>query len=307
MPWTEDMEDPLARTIREKQSKKAGHLTLALAAADSPQARLAFALADNALTNFEAMKTLHHGFKHAAPRRFYPRPAGPLVLEPAFLPGVRVHVLGPTRDAEVIRDMNPPEGESYLRAAAVTQSGESTDPPPFTKDWEVADGDLDERDRQLVAGLGDVDPLAVAVALEKAVNGTSLVLAFEVGRALLLFPGDAQWGTWKAMLDNPDVVELLGRTTFLKVGHHGSHNATPVDFVDGLAAARDARAHPPNLWAMVSTRTMEMWPEIPRKPLLDALGGVTKRLARSDLTGAPKPTGFTAFDDHVVEAKVPFA
>jgi hypothetical protein len=306
MTWTEDKQDPLARKIRETQSKKAKHLTLALAGAATEEAKLALALADNALVNYEAMRTLHQGFKTPAPRNFYPGASGPAVIEPPFLPGVRVHVLGPTRDPDVIRDMDPPEGESYLRLAAMAPAGEG-DPPPFTTDWEQADGDFDARDRKHLAELSELDPLAVAVQLEKAVNGTSLVLAFEIGSAVLLFPGDAQWGTWKAMLDDPDVVELIERSTFLKVGHHGSHNATPVDFVDGLSEARKQQADPPNLWAMVSTRPMPKWPDIPRAPLLAALGGVTKRMARSDKGGGPRPTGFSTFDDSIIEAKVPFA
>ena len=38
--------------------------------------------------------------------------------------------------------------------------------------------------------------MELAATLEKSVNGTSLVLLFKIGRAVLLFPGDAQWGTW---------------------------------------------------------------------------------------------------------------
>lgn len=38
-----------------------------------------------------------------------------------------------------------------------------------------------------MAQLAEVDAFALAVALEKAVNGTSLVLMFELGDAYLLF------------------------------------------------------------------------------------------------------------------------
>lgn len=52
---------------------------------------------------------------------------------------------------------------------------------------------------------------------------------------MLLFPGDAQYGNWMSWDDAAfplgggeeiSVKELLARTVFYKVGHHGSHNAT---------------------------------------------------------------------------------
>jgi hypothetical protein len=81
----------------------------------------------------------------------------------------------------------------------------------------------------------------LALALDAATNNTSLVLAIEnlATREVLLFPGDAQAGNWLSWQDlrwseqddkgktiltsGPD---LLARTIFYKVGHHGSHNAT---------------------------------------------------------------------------------
>ena len=59
----------------------------------------------------------------------------------------------------------------------------------------------------------------------------SLVLAIEFGGGdVLLFAGDAQVGNWLSWQDLkwPDMTgpDLLARTVFYKVGHHGSHNAT---------------------------------------------------------------------------------
>jgi hypothetical protein len=76
-----------------------------------------------------------------------------------------------------------------------------------------------------------------ALNLDSATNNTSLVLAIELspGGEVLLFPADAQVGNWLSWqtvqwtLDGNKTVsasDLLKRTVFYKVGHHGSHNAT---------------------------------------------------------------------------------
>ena len=72
----------------------------------------------------------------------------------------------------------------------------------------------------------------MALQLDSATNNTSLVIAIEridTGE-VLLFPGDAQAGNWLSWQDLKwDTVtgpDLLARTIFYKVGHHGSHNAT---------------------------------------------------------------------------------
>jgi beta-lactamase superfamily II metal-dependent hydrolase len=86
----------------------------------------------------------------------------------------------------------------------------------------------------------DADWLAtsesLALRLNNEVNNTSLVIAIELPKSgkVLLFPGDAQRGNWvswskcKWNVDGKTVTakDLLGRTVFYKVGHHGSHNAT---------------------------------------------------------------------------------
>lgn len=322
MPWTEHPTDPEARQIRERQSSTASRLKLGLQALGVKADHPALMLAKNALTNAPAMRTLHRGFAGRPKRRFLPRRrrgrSGPrderaLVATPS-LPGVNVYVLGPPHDREVIRDMNPPAGESYLWLTTAGADGQA--PPPFTPDWEVdptefataypdLDAGLDAYARKRVKDYAEADPLGLAVRLEAAVNGTSLVLAFEIGEAVLLFPADAQWGTWKAMLEDPDTVDLLERTTFFKIGHHGSHNATPVDFVEKVVLARSEAPRPRDVWAMVSTKPIKIWKEIPKKEVLEAVQTITDRLARSDIVTAPKPAAFSKWDQDVVEARIP--
>ena len=80
----------------------------------------------------------------------------------------------------------------------------------------------------------------LALNLDSHTNNTCLAIAIELspGGKVLLFPADAQVGNWTSwretrwsvrdaqgarVVTGPD---LLQRTVFYKVGHHGSHNAT---------------------------------------------------------------------------------
>jgi hypothetical protein len=146
------------------------------------------------------------------------------------------------------------------------------------------------------------------VALDRAVNGTSLMLMFEIGKAFLLFPGDAQWGTWQAALGDERWRDLIGRTVFYKVGHHGSHNATPRTFIEDVLEGRRPGPGVPldDFSAAVSTRTMKKWKFIPKQELLDALHGATPRLARSDVREPPAPD-FEYVDEIVAETRIPIA
>jgi len=92
----------------------------------------------------------------------------------------------------------------------------------------------------------------LALKLDNVVNNLSMVLAFELTATneVLLFAADAQIGNWLSwqklawtLTDGRTRTEvrahdLLARTVFYKVGHHGSHNATLKD--GGL----EAMSHP---------------------------------------------------------------
>ena len=106
-------------------------------------------------------------------------------------------------------------GQRYFGATSVTPD---TDPA-----WRRIDGDWLNGAEQL------------ALALDSATNNTSLVLAIELlgSGKVLLFPADAQAGNWLSWQDvqfgdaaGVTAQDLLNRTVFYKVGHHGSHNAT---------------------------------------------------------------------------------
>jgi hypothetical protein len=211
----------------------------------------------------------------------------------------------------MIAELDPPEGQSYLKMMETAGEDLETFPQPFRKDWAVKPEAyqsrypdlacrLSEDDRKMLreASLG-LDEGMTALA-DKAINGTSLVLVFQIGSATLLFPGDAQWGTWELALKN--YRQLLEEVTFYKVGHHGSHNATPVEFVQQLMG-KDGK----EVWAMISVNPTSGWPMVPKHELVEELSQKEGcKMARSDKPTDAEKSGFTVIDNRVIEAQIPF-
>jgi beta-lactamase superfamily II metal-dependent hydrolase len=301
MPWTENPDDARARAIVRTQTQLAARLRLQIetrlragvSGTSRQRALRALAMALNAHRSDKPMQTLRTGFQ-GSPKRFYLPDAahgGPL-FPSAALPGVEVHVLGPSRIDSVIRDMDPPAGKSYLQmisAAAGGVGAEEVVRPPDLFRSEFAHRSLDVlapnlkhsltmRERRDIQAIADEDEELLAASMEKSVNGTSLMLVLQVGKARLLLAGDAQWGTWNAVLQDPHGRSLLEETTFYKVGHHGSHNATPIEFVEHVIHSKT--------FAMVSTKRVKSYPNVPREPLLQALKQHSVSVARSDKAGS---------------------
>jgi beta-lactamase superfamily II metal-dependent hydrolase len=308
MPWTEDPNDAEARRIRDTQSRLALSLDAALtamaAAPDDGREGLNRYrdIVANALmlSNDRAMKTLHSGFIGNPKRRFLPaKSAVKRTLETDVLPGIKVHVLGPSRSRDVIRDMEPPKGKSFLRLHGALNGQNGMLPAPFPVEFRAdhyTGGGSPQTDEEEIQYAGSLTDLAVAVALDKAVNGTSLMLMLELSGTFLLFPGDAQWGTWKAAMEDPEWKEMLGKVSFYKIGHHGSHNATPRDFVEKMI--------PDGICAMASTLTRQIWPEIPKGELLAGLVAKKASIARSDQAeSVDEPF---ELDHGVIEAHIAF-
>ena len=122
-----------------------------------------------------------------------------------------------------------------------------------------------------------------ALQLDGAVNNTSLVLAIEIvdSGKVMLFPGDAQVGSWLSWHDyewkrsaNPQLAkdvtieELLMNTVLYKVSHHGSHNATIKD--NGL----EMMTHP-ELVALIPEKE-KSYNGILHEPLMDRLEQLCK-------------------------------
>jgi beta-lactamase superfamily II metal-dependent hydrolase len=299
MPWTEHPTDSEALRIRRKQHGFALQLHDHLVRLGASPDLIEFAV--NALSNAEAMDTLHSGFAGQPVRRFLPddSAADSRTLTSPALPGVRIHVLGPSRDEDVIRDMDPPSESSFLRLASLGERGQpqKSAPRPFSVDWvtETPTIAIGDSDKEYIQAFGSDLQELLAASLDSAVNGTSLMLCFQVGKAYLLFPGDAQWGTWNMVLNDQEWRALLEKTRFYKVGHHGSHNATPVEFVNDTVGG--------DFWAMIPVTPHGLWKDIPRKPLVDAMKKKTKKLVRSD-NDSPDPP-FTRQGDWWTETVVP--
>lgn len=304
MPWTES-DEPEAREIARAQS------ALALALQSYGQSAGVAALDANPVldlnagVNQVAMERIRHGFPSQPKRRYLPeKDAITRRVDCPSLPGVGIQVLGPSRDRETIFDMNPPSGEGYLTLlgmnAALSHSGSSTAPEPFGSQWvdDNPERPLDETARGKLGELNRNLPLELATALDKAINNTSLMMLFTVGDAHLLFPGDAQWGTWREVLKDADLCRQLGECRFYKVGHHGSHNATPISFVTKYLGTQQQ-----DVWAMVSVTNYSKWPDIPRQPLIDTIKDKAAHFVRSDSDRDDQ--GFRWQGDLYVEASIP--
>ena len=174
---------------------------------------------------------------------------------------VRMYVLGPPPDEKWIKKYNPSKKapETYhmdsenLFANQFTPTSDADLDSPFGEQFQiplhVAEqmpffqqrywGDVEATERSQAWRRIDADWLdsseALALQLDSATNNTCLVLALELANGdVLLFAADAQVGNWlswqdlKWKVNGKEVTgpDLLERTIFYKVGHHGSHNAT---------------------------------------------------------------------------------
>jgi beta-lactamase superfamily II metal-dependent hydrolase len=297
MPWTENYADEEAVGILMRQSKRAEKINKLLKGILKEPKRFGLEwpeqiaevteikeFSENSLKNDEAMKTLHHGFKGGdnIRRRYLPhRDRSRNTIEPEFLPGVTVYIMGPSYDKDVISDMEPPAGEHWFRM--MEDKGRTDRAPilPFHADWskkpgEIPDAEsiLEEKDRRKIASVDQHTALNIARGVENAVNGTSLMMMFKIGKAFLFFPGDAQHGTWQSALKDNEWRQLLTKTNFYKVGHHGSHNATPKEFIKEVIQ--------PKCRAMIPVYPVKIFEEIPKDTLLAEMTARQAEYVRSD-------------------------
>jgi hypothetical protein len=233
-------------------------------------------------------------------------------------PHAKIYVLGPPHDAKLIRRTLPAKNSPEAYGLAMDGSGvlpvdvnealvSEDDDPPFSGIYSIPDAIARGMDffRGYYWGPGDDAPSwrsidsewldsasDLALALDSATNNTSLVIAIELaGGDVLLFVADAQVGNWESwqelswQVDGHKVTgpDLLARTIFYKVGHHGSHNATlrqnGLESMENLSIA----AIPVNHAMALKKR----WGNMPLPQLVEALtaktGGKVVRIDQ-DLT-----------------------
>ncbi|MES1250247.1 MAG: hypothetical protein ABUL46_06150, partial [Chitinophaga rupis] len=189
---------------------------------------------------------------------------------PGLAPGsVKVYVLGPPRDQNLLFDKDPKKGESYDKNLAIANlsaarflsaldnysaaDNREEEQFPFNKSYQLAKNAEAEtlrlynesRNRWRKIELEWLDQASrLALYLDSYTNNSSLVLAFELvkSKKVLLFAADAQTGNWLSWKDIKwkDVEagfsskSLLQNTVLYKVGHHGSHNATLVEGLESM-------------------------------------------------------------------------
>ena len=262
--WTEDPEDALAQKYRREHAKAFAALQLSMArmqlagdvdGADQVGGLLEFFGAARGRSTKDAIAHI----KNKVAKKRYCLPQD----KPTEIPGTGVHiyVLGPPHDEKKLKKINPSSRHKETYGLALegldlflddVNAAFDDDPMqrPFTSLYEIPlplaaemeffrtnywrPGNSDEDWRRIDTSWLD-RASELALQLDSLTNNTSLVLAIELAdKDVLLFVADAQVGNWLSWdelswtVDGRKVTgpDLLSRTIFYKVGHHGSHNAT---------------------------------------------------------------------------------
>jgi hypothetical protein len=303
--WTEDPKDKLSAKLKDEKTKALAALRLGLSrmqlAGDGDGAAelsgiLEFfgaakgASTSDALKNVRGMTT---NLRYCLPTD-----------DPIRPPGVDVtfYVLGPPHDEKNLRKINPSPSakETYglaLDGFRMFMDGAGTafdedGGHPFDRQYEIpfplaaemdffkqqywTSEDVTDNWRRI-----DTDWLAgsteLALQLDSLTNNTSLVIAVELANGdVLLFAADAQVGNWLSWQDlkwtvNGKAVtgpDLLKRTIFYKVGHHGSHNAT----LKGKGLEEMERLRMAMIPVDHAMAVKKRWGKMPLDELVTALG-----------------------------------
>lgn len=201
---------------------------------------------------------------------------------PAILPGVKIQVLGPPTVKQLpdVARQRARNNDQYWNLMAF---GQPLDDEPVDKQVEAPlfpnhDVPIQPHAKWVRWRLNLLRKemlLPIVRALDQAMNNTSLILLFEVGKKLFLFPGDAQWENWQYALDPKNGwVDMLGQVDVYKVGHHGSLNATPMTLWRGFDK-RGGEDKQGRLTAFMSTMAgvhgEKEGTAVPRATLVDAL------------------------------------
>jgi hypothetical protein len=215
-----------------------------------------------------------------------------------ILPGVKIDVLGPPTIAQsaAIKSQAKTDPDEFWHLAARTATARSATAAPLFPSART-EGRTPQEAKWVVPQVDRMQAeelLAIVRILDDAMNNTSLILLFEVGGTLLLFPGDAQIENWRyALHEAPQAHAIRGRladTAVYKVGHHGSLNATPKKLLWETFERRDNKPSERRLISLLSTMggkhgSRARGTEVPREPLQLALRASTTFVStREDTT-----------------------
>jgi hypothetical protein len=297
-PWTED---PKAQPDAEESttiSSEAKHFTASLQSMHQVSAavltesqamrrqnfdtklvdQLAF-LGDDNISNRSAIENLMTMGK----RNFFINFGSKSGLE-SVLPGVKTHVLGPPnlKQTKEIRQERPKDAAEFWHFQALAgREANITGGTLFPRARSVSGNQSGPHARWFVRHLRKVrgqQLLGIVRSLDQAMNNTSVILLFEIGKNKLLFSGDAQIENWAYALDlakkDKDLAALLKNVSLYKVGHHGSLNATPKTLWN-MFANRSTKQSANRLQTVVSTMAGKHGETaataVPRTTLVNAL------------------------------------
>jgi beta-lactamase superfamily II metal-dependent hydrolase len=255
-------------------------------------------------------------------------------------PEIRLKVLGPMKeiDAYYVGGAGQMSAPNALGAQGLAEGYAALFPDPATVDIRQPANISVQDFRQLRSRIGS-NALAAAELTADVENNLSVVLLLEWHGKRLLFPGDAEWsslsaqvkpgscnGSWNVMWQERRS-DLSQPVDFLKIGHHGSENATPwappskstgkerpiSQILDALLP-RPAAAEQPVAIAVASTERTGRWPSIPDPELMVEIGS---RIANARTqyvedpsrthveAGQPQPQR-TDLEEQVAGAPVPY-
>lgn len=291
-------------------------------------------LEDLSIDTMEAFDHIKTGLGGQQARLRYFEP-GDIVDALGELTGVRIFVLGPPRSGmlnkdapsggakkEVYLGFNDPSLVGYMKGVLHQDNWEVEDGAPFsgviTTSLKEAQKDTwlhrtyysaGERWRTVDADWMDAAG-TLALQVDGCINNSSLVLAIQLvdSERVLLFPGDAQVGSWLSWQElaweevdaNGTITEfttsdLLAQTILYKVAHHASHNGTL------KALGLELMTHP-DLVAFIPEKEKQ-YQGIPYSPLVNALRERTNgrvifsadsNYKPEDLLKGTKPSGLSA-------------
>jgi hypothetical protein len=167
--------------------------------------------------------------------------------------GTKIHILAPEKDVdhfylgeEIDASLKGLQGLTASLAPAGAAAAPAQPANISATDFRVL------QSRMLSNGL------AFAAKESSIQNNLSVVLLIEWKKRRLLFVGDAEWegelkegkhnGSWNVMWEKHRATHLKAPVDFLKIGHHGSINATPPP-----AETRPEKAPPDGIYAVLDT------------------------------------------------------